>query len=793
MEENQNRCSRSRGGRIWVFALGTVTLITGSLYSGRLFGRGGGLERYRFFLSLDETPNQAGVNQSKPDSVDSYGLPSLSTLAGSDLPRSRNPCPKELELEEWNGRIGNHYFQISQVIVFALLCGVSSVTFPDPILNPKGYQSQVGMLLMPKRLFLEGVGVPGTLSPGTPLYIPASCPPIIKDANWYHQHCTGVPAFRHRQVMQHFLRPNLGQSLLELEKQLSAPSDSNSASDQMLTVHLRGDDVGRVPHYEMSQPPCSLYRRIIFEHHYKSVTLVHSGFGRKPACADLFKKDLNDFVRLHIPSEGSIVHHFATLMSAKYLFLSFSSFAVSAALLSKEVKVLYRRIGVEWESVLHSNLNCNIWPGTVMYEYKAYNVPMKSLKEGGPLRWLQEFPWWNFTGPYVCEYGRQEGKFVEAADPFATTTTTTTTSGATTTTTTTTVESFEVNVQDPDDESSRAASTASDMNVTLPSVYSMSCDPEVKRFNKRCPETVTIKEWNGRIGNHYFQISQAIVFAVMCSTPIVQFPKLIYAPKKYQNQIGMLAIPRQVLLRGSRSHGQCMVPKACPVNFERINWYHGHCLKIPVWRHRQVMQKFLRPNLGQDLLRTEARAREAWEDEAMLTIHLRGEDVREKPLYQQNQPPCRMYDRILSDHSYKSVSVVKVGWTACDGFIRGLGKRMNVRVHASSIVEDFAMLMRARNLAVSFSSFAMSAAILSKEIQVMYRRRDAEWDSVMHSILNCALWPGVVMYEYNTTFVSYRHLPKPFKYVDEWLNAVPDENITGPFKCEYGSEIQPDI
>eukprot|EP00435_Cladocopium_sp_Y103_P002191 s487_g1.t1 len=133
----------------------------------------------------------------------------------------------------------------------------------------------------------------------------------------------------------------------------------------------------------------------------------------------------------------------------------------------------------------------------------------------------------------------------------------------------------------------------------------------------------------------------------------------------------------------------------------------------------------------------EARPREAFEDEAMLTIHLRGEDVREKPLYQQNQPPCRMYDRILSDawqqheeHSYKSVSVVKVGWTACDGFIRGLGKRMKVRVQASSIVEDFAMLMRARNLAVSFSSFAMSAAILSKEIQVMYRRRDAEWDSV---------------------------------------------------------------
>eukprot|EP00435_Cladocopium_sp_Y103_P021648 s2260_g5.t1 len=322
MEETQTRCWTRvvRGGRIWVFVLGTVTLITGSLYSGRLFGRGSaGWERYHFFLSLDENPNQAGgqagAHTSNPESDSELpSLPSLSTLVGSDLPRSRNPCPKELELEEWNGRIGNHYFQISQVIVFALLCGVSSVTFPDPILNPKGYQSQVGMLLMPKRLFLEGIGVPGSLS--TPLYIPESCPHDIKDTNWYHQHCTNIPAFRHRQVMQHFLRPNLGQSLLEFERQLSAPGDSD---DSMLTVHLRGDDIGRVPHYEMSQPPCSLYRRIIFEHHYKSVTLVHSGFGRKPACSDLFKKDLSDFVRLHIPSDGSIVHHFATLMSAKQI------------------------------------------------------------------------------------------------------------------------------------------------------------------------------------------------------------------------------------------------------------------------------------------------------------------------------------------------------------------------------------------------------------------------------------------------------------------------------------------
>ena len=233
-----------------------------------------------------------------------------------------------------------------------------------------------------------------------------------------------------------------------------------------------------------------------------------------------------------------------------------------------------------------------------------------------------------------------------------------------------------------------------------------------------------------------------------------------------------------------------LYPEVCPLDFAKANWKVMHCTGIPAWRHRQVMERFLRPNLGDKLLSAEAAGREDFEAKDTLTVHLRGDDVHRVQIYGVNQPPCRMYEKILSDFSYKSVTLVQVGWTACDGLFDNLSHTMKVFKPRGSVTKHFATLMRARNLVLSFSSFSISAAILSKEVQVLYRRRDAMWDSLMHAIVNCAVWPGVVMYEYNTTW-AHNRLPKWAKSVDDWLQRVPVENITGPFKCEYGSEMQP--
>jgi len=699
-----------------------------------------------------------------------------------------------MELKTWNGRIGNHYFQVSQVLVFALLCGVSVVTFPDPILNPKMYQNQVGALLMPKQIVLRGEELGAQ-----DLFVPSSCPIDWKVANFYHTVCTGIPAFRHYQVMQQYLRPYLSEQLLDLESRWSVPE----AQTPMLTVHLRGDDVERFPHYAISQPPCSLYRKVLEEHQYKSAMLVYAGTLQKPACLKTFTTDLKHLVELYVPYNKTVTQHLATLMRAKYLFLSFSSFSVSAALLSKEVKVLYRRTGVPWDNVLHSVLNCNVWPGVMMYEYEVYNAPLDSLKEGGPKRWLQEFSG-NISGPYLCEYGRDKGLLVNGTfKPTAITTLTSPQESIATTTSTTGISSFEVNFTDGASNTSanlhdEKTDETSPKNSTMPSLFRMYCDQQIPRRNwtkkaKLCPEEVTMSEWNGRIGNHFFQISQIMVFALLCGTPVVNFPKLIMNPKLYQSQVGLLALPRRVVLNGFPPlDGRCYTPEVCPLHFGNLNWYHMHCTRIPVWRHRQVMERFLRPNLGDKLLSAEAAVpREDFEAKETLTVHLRGEDVHVKPNYEVNQPPCRMYEKIISDFSYKSVTIVQVGLTACDGFFDHLSRTMKVYRPRGGVTKHFAILMRARNLVLSFSSFAMSAAILSKEVQVLYRRRDAMWDSVMHAIVNCAVWPGVVMYEYNTTWAHHQRLPTWATSVDDWLQRVPVEDITGPFKCEYGSEMQP--
>ncbi|CAK9050661.1 unnamed protein product [Durusdinium trenchii] len=830
--EDSARC----GGRCGILLLVALTLVIGSLYSDRLFGRN--WNRYVSSLSslqLDAPPDippeelsQGQANVFKQDATMAPGTgdspwqpayvalastrtwsttgPPTSTTSSSqllsenplselptlpswvndlDVPRGKVPCPREIGVKTWNGRIGNHYFQVSQVIVFALLCGISAVSFPEAILNPKAYQSQVGVLLMPQRVMLEGQSHP------QPLFVPSFCPSSFKSSNWYHQHCNGsVPAWRHWQVMQRYVRPHLGQQLLQIEAALT------TAEEDVLTVHLRGDDVGRVPMYELSQPPCSLYQRILQEHRYRRVMLIFLG---KPACQSFFEQNLSKDIQVERPKNNSVTLHFASLMRARHLLVSFSSFSLSAALLSKTVKTLYRRTGVPWEKDLHALLNCNIWPGVIMYEYHASIVPLNTLPPGGPSRWLKHFPGDNFTGPFLCEHGKDPSIATPPTTPTSPSlrgqTGITTSGGAststsrapnddsvttftTTTTTTTATATIPAAMEVQLDTGNVSTGPA------LPPLGTLSDEP-LPRTNVKCPEEVVLRDWNGRIGNHFFQISQAIVFALLCGTPIVTFPAFI--PRLYQSQAGMLRMPQRVVLQGLPLKAGGSIPEACPTRGS--NWYHQHCRGIPSWRHRQVMAQFLRPNLGEKLLSAETAVEE--HSKEMLTVHLRGEDIHVKPQYEVNQPPCSMYKKILSEHEYQSVMVVQVGTTACDDYFKELRKVITVhKPNTGSVVKDFAQLMRARNLALSFSSFALSAALLSKDVEVLYRRRDAEWESVLHSILNCNVWPGVKMYEYNTTMAQRGKLPKgPM----EWLKSVAVEDISGPFICQYGSEIRPAI
>lgn len=332
------------------------------------------------------------------------------------------------------------------------------------------------------------------------------------------------------------------------------------------------------------------------------------------------------------------------------------------------------------------------------------------------------------------------------------------------------------------------------LSKDMPSVFFLADQQSLLRSNTKCPPEVRVSEWNGRIGNHFFQVSQAIVAALFCHITRVKFPPHIST--RYQQQDGLLDMPEELTLPGVDRHEELKVPNSCPKQLTH-KWYHQHCQMVPAWHHQQVMHKFLWPYLGQNLTDLVHSPQESAAD-GVLTIHLRADDIRQYGRYEWAQPPCSMYQKIISDYGYKTLMVVaksnpvtRRSDAACDSWLVDYGRLHGIKILRPkdiSLAGDLATMIRAKNFVLSFSSFSLSTALLSNDLQVMYRRRDAKWHSILHAIVNCNVWTGVTLYEYNTSLQEERK-GSP----SEWLKTFPLDQITGPFTCQCGSDIQPEI
>eukprot|EP00439_Symbiodinium_sp_Y106_P024534 s3106_g3.t1 len=321
----------------------------------------------------------------------------------------------------------------------------------------------------------------------------------------------------------------------------------------------------------------------------------------------------------------------------------------------------------------------------------------------------------------------------------------------------------------------------------MPSVFFLADQQSLLRSNTKCPPEVRVSEWNGRIGNHFFQVSQAIVAALFCHITRVKFPPHIST--RYQQQDGLLDMPEELTLPGVDRHEELKVPSSCPKQLTH-KWYHQHCQMVPAWHHQQVMHKFLWPYLGQTLTDLVHSPQESAAD-GVLTIHLRADDIRQYGRYEWAQPPCSMYQKIISDYGYKTLMIVsksnpvtRRSDAACDSWLVDYGRDLATMIRAKKL----GIGKWGRNFVLSFSSFSLSTALLSNDLQVMYRRRDAKWYSILHAIVNCNVWTGVTLYEYNTSLQEERK-GSP----SEWLKTFPLDQITGPFTCQYGSDIKPEI
>jgi len=106
-------------------------------------------------------------------------------------------------------------------------------------------------------------------------------------------------------------------------------------------------------------------------------------------------------------------------------------------------------------------------------------------------------------------------------------------------------------------------------------------------------------------------------------------------------------------------------------------------------------------------------------DEDTLVIHIRSGDIfidNPHRLYVQN--PLWYYEEIIKDYS-KVILVTEKD--SNNPVVMELVKNPKVKVQASTIEEDFATLLRAKNLVSSgVSTFSAAAALCSKNIQNFY-------------------------------------------------------------------------
>jgi len=302
---------------------------------------------------------------------------------------------------------------------------------------------------------------------------------------------------------------------------------------------------------------------------------------------------------------------------------------------------------------------------------------------------------------------------------------------------------------------------------------------------RSCPARIQLLGWNGRSGNHIHQVVFAVLEAELCRVKAVTLP-----PYK----VGLIHPPTKLLLRkmqqqqadGSNVKPAAILPRVC-TDKALYNWQTSHlCHNFTVRQYRRVALQYARPLMNQRVRNCLDKLTWPAEDPGVLTVHLRGGDIVHWNGGSSGEAPCSMYEMILLQGSFARVHVVAEpsGPCVCCKHIRKCAERLAINYsHQSTTIEnDFCTLANAQHLVLSFSTFAISAALISTEIKTLYRRADSNWDAVqLHSMIpGCNVWPGVRMFEYAI---------EPQLNKDNWTTALkflrtfPLAKIRGPALC----------
>lgn len=263
----------------------------------------------------------------------------------------------------WNGRTGNNILQLGAALVFARHVGATKLKID----KPENFQGN----------WLFSIPPEFTLPSPSNAHLLQNCAPVDKALaegramNFWVFKCALVPAsMYHAELMTH-IRPLMTKRLSQCVEAAEEPHER-----KQLTVHLR---VGGLHDYTDNNTPCNAFETMYREGNYTRLQVVKTVQPEHPC---LLK--LAHVARPHL-SDKPLLDDLCSLMRARSLYVSFSTFPEAALLLSDRIQEVYHSTGT-WEHHLDekgvswcTDNAGRLWPGgprLIEYEYPGYTKAM---------------------------------------------------------------------------------------------------------------------------------------------------------------------------------------------------------------------------------------------------------------------------------------------------------------------------------------------------------------------------------------------------------------------------------
>lgn len=330
---------------------------------------------------------------------------------------SKLPQLDSARVAAWSGRLGNNIHQLGHALVFAKQNGLKRVLSP-PVLpedegQSDGWWRMNQYFSLPSEFVLREVKESwrpaldeARLACPTLRNVRTDYEPGSYFATWWLEYCCDVPAEEYRRALQEHMRPVFSKRFSSCVK-----TDDSAVDDELLTIHIRGEDLWPMDvdtvvyddeytyrlYFGWQQPPCSMYKKAILEGGFKRFLVVTSPDYKNPCVGWLKEYAALESLEFQVKSTDMPLEDACELLNARNLVLSYSTFADSMALLSRNL----RRIYVRREFMAGSMMNCHVWPGVELIQYDVpingrLHVPYNSTYRGLN-HWMLTFPLENIT------------------------------------------------------------------------------------------------------------------------------------------------------------------------------------------------------------------------------------------------------------------------------------------------------------------------------------------------------------------------------------------------------------